>query len=308
MPPRNPHDGRFAPSPTGELHLGSLRTALVAWLFARSAGARFIVRIEDLDPDRVREEHVQGQLDDLRALGIDWDGEPVRQSQRTHLYADALARLEADGLVYRCFCSRREIREAASAQHGPDAALIYPGTCSHLAPAESERRALAGEPFALRLRAQRAHVEIADRLHGTFAAEVDDIVLVRRDGAFAYNLAVVVDDDEQGVGEVVRGDDLLDATPAQAHLYDVLGRERPRWAHVPLVLGPDGSRLAKRDGAVTLRERAERGESPADVLGILARSLGLAEPGEGVTARELVERFDPGALPREPLVIEPART
>jgi glutamyl-tRNA synthetase len=278
----------------------------VAWLFARSAGARFLVRIEDLDPDRVREEFVRSQLDDLRALGLDWDGDPVRQSQRTHLYAAALAGLKAQGLVYRCFCSRREIREAASAQHGPDAALVYPGTCSHLTPEESERRALAGDPFALRLRADNQHVEVADRLHGPFAATVDDIVLVRRDGAFAYNLAVVVDDDAQCIREVVRGDDLLDATPAQAHLYDVLGLDRPSWAHVPLVLGPEGRRLAKRDGAVTLRERAERGETPADVLLSLAGSLGLAEPGERVTARELVGRFDPAALPREPLVIEPA--
>jgi glutamyl-tRNA synthetase len=298
------HDGRYAPSPTGELHLGNLRTALVAWLYARSAGARFLVRIEDLDVGRVRERYVAEQLDDLRAIGLDWDGEPVRQSERTELYAQALCELEAAGRVYRCFCSRREIREAASAQHGPDAQLTYPGTCARVSAAEAESRAAAGEPFALRLRADGAEIEIADRLHGRFAARVDDIVLVRRDGVFAYNLAVVVDDAEQQIGEVVRGDDLLSSTPAQALLCDLLGLERPGWAHVPLVLGPEGKRLAKRDGAVTMSDLATEGIDAAEVTSRLAASLGLAEPGERVTAGELVGRFDPAALPREPLVFE----
>lgn len=296
-------DGRFAPSPTGELHMGNLRTALLAWLFARSQGARFLVRIEDLDEGRVRERYVTEQLDDLRAIGLDWDEPPVRQSERKELYAEALARLERDGLVYPCFCSRREIREAASAQHGEDAELIYPGTCARLAPSEARRRVEAGAEHALRLRAEGVVVTAADRLHGEITRGVDDIVLVRRDGAFAYNLAVVVDDDAQGIGEVVRGDDLLSSTPRQALLYDLLGLARPSWAHVPLILGPDGQRLAKRHGAVTLRDLAQEGTSAAQLVNRLAESLGLAEPGEEVTAAELIARFDPARLPREPWVL-----
>lgn len=296
--------GRYAPSPTGELHLGNLRTALLAWLFARSAGGRLLLRVEDLDVGRVREAYVAEQLDDLRAIGLDWDGEVVRQSRRTALYAGALARLESDGRVFRCFCSRREVREAASAQHGELPEGFYPGTCLALGAAESQRRADAGEEYALRLRAGGAEVTVRDRLHGERTDVVDDLVLRRRDGAFAYNLAVVVDDAEQGVGEVVRGDDLLPSTAGQAHLCDLLGLERPTWAHVPLVLGPDGARLAKRHGAVTLRDLAsDRGWSAADALGWMASSLGMAPPGEPVAAADLVGRFEPGRLPREPTVL-----
>lgn len=295
--------GRYAPSPTGELHLGNLRTALLAWLFARSEGRRFLVRIEDLDTGRVREPFVAQQLEDLRAIGLDWDEDAVRQSGRGELYAAALARLEDQGRVFRCFCSRREVREAASAQHGEVPEAFYPGTCLRLSEAESQGRAEAGEEFALRLRAGGASVGFADRLHGAGREPVDDIVLRRRDGAFAYNLAVVVDDAAQGVGQVVRGDDLLPSTAAQAHLCELLGLERPQWAHVPLVLGPDGARLAKRHGAVTLRDlAAERGWTAADAVSWMARSLGMAEEGERVAARDLIARFDPDALPREPTV------
>ena len=223
--------------------------------------------MEDLDEGRVREELVGAQLDDLRAIGLDWDGEVVRQSQRLELYEEALGRLREQGRVYRCFCSRREVREAASAQHGEAPEGFYPGTCRELSDAESARRADAGEPFALRLRAEGARVTVADRLHGERTDPVDDLVLRRRDGAFAYNLAVVVDDADQGVGEVVRGDDLLPSTAGQAFLCDLLGLERPTWAHVPLVLGPDGSRLAKRHGAVTIadleRGGVDRGRMPS---------------------------------------------
>ena len=293
--------GRYAPSPTGELHLGNLRTALLAWLFARSAGARFLVRVEDLDVGRVREEFVGEQLDDLRSIGLEWDGEVVRQSDRTALYEEALEGLEADGRVFRCFCSRREVREAASAQHGELPEGFYPGTCLALGERESRRRAEAGEDFALRLRADGAEVTVRDRLHGERTDAVDDLVLRRRDGAWAYNLAVVVDDADQAVGEIVRGDDLLPSTAGQAHLCDLLGLERPAWAHVPLVLGPDGSRLAKRHGAVTLRDlEVEHGWDPTDAVGWMAASLGMAAEGERVAALDLVDRFDLDALPREP--------
>lgn len=297
-----PHDGRYAPSPTGDLHLGNLRTALLAWLFARSSGGRFMLRIEDLDVGRVREEFVDRQLADLAALGLDWDGDVVRQSTRAALYADALNRLEGEGRVFRCFCSRREVREAASAQHGEIAEGFYPGTCRRLSASEVEERVSTGEPFALRLRAEGSEMRVVDKLRGERVDVVDDLVLRRRDGAFAYNLAVVVDDAEQGVAEVVRGDDLLPSAAGQALLCDLLGLPRPTWAHVPLVLGPDGARLAKRHGAVTLRDLGEVGWSAADVVAWMATSLGLAEEGEPVGAAELVERFDPGALPSEPTV------
>jgi glutamyl-tRNA synthetase len=299
--------GRYAPSPTGELHLGNLRTALLAWLFARAAGSRFLVRIEDLDPDRVRPEQIGGQLHDLAAIGIDWDGEPVRQSERAPEHAAALERLRDAGLVYRCFCSRREVREADSAQHGEAPEGFYPGTCRDLGEAGSGRRAAAGEEHALRLRAGRAEVSFRDRLHGEVTGVADDVVLRRRDGVVAYNLAAVVDDHDQGVEEVVRGDDLLPATAAQAHLCDLLGISRPGWAHVPLVLGPDGARLAKRHGAVTLTDLREDGLTAADAVVWMARTLELAAPAEQVTAADLVARFDPDRLPAGPTTFTAVR-
>jgi glutamyl-tRNA synthetase len=289
-------DGRFAPSPTGSLHVGNLRTGLLAWLFARSQGARFLVRVEDLDTGRVRAHFETEQLADLRALGLDWDGPVVRQSQRTGLYEAALRRLQALGLVYECWCTRAEIREAASAPHGTLPEGAYPGTCLRLTDAERGRRRAAGRPAALRVRADGARVAFEDRLCGPVEGAVDDFVVRRNDGVFAYNLAVVVDDAEQGIGEVVRGADLLDSTPRQLWLAARLGLPVPRHAHVPLVLGPDGARLAKRHGAVTLADRAALGQSPDDVRAELAASVGLAEPGERPGPAELVARFDPDRL------------
>jgi glutamyl-tRNA synthetase len=294
-------DGRFAPSPTGPLHLGSLRTALVAWLFARSQSARFLVRIEDLDPQRSRPGFERQQLDDLRALGLDWDETPVRQSERMSLYEDALARLEAEGRLYPCFCTRAEIREAASAPHGALPEGSYPGTCRGLSDAERERRRAAGRPFALRVRAGSELVEFDDRLHGRCGVVVDDFVVRRADGVPAYQLAVVVDDAAQGVGEVVRGDDLIDSTPRQILLARLLGLPVPRYAHVPLVFGKDGARMAKRSRPPTL---SDRDEPPASTLAVLAHSLGLALDRVQVRRPdELLAVFDPGRLPREPSVL-----
>jgi glutamyl-tRNA synthetase len=291
-----PPDGRFAPSPTGTLHIGNLRTALLAWLFARSQDARFLMRVEDLDTGRVRERFVDEQLRDLAAIGLDWDGPVVRQSERIALYEDAVEQLRARGLVYECWCTRAEIREAASAPHGDLPEGAYPGTCVRLGEDEREARRASGRPPALRVRADRASVAFEDRLAGMVTGLVDDFVVRRNDGAFAYNLAVVVDDAEQGVGEVVRGADLLDSTPRQLWLGTQLDLPAPRHAHVPLMVGPDGARLAKRHGAVTLADRAELGETPDDVRAMLAASVGLSEPGERLTPAELVERFDPRVL------------
>jgi glutamyl-tRNA synthetase len=285
--------GRYAPSPTGTLHLGNLRTALLAWLYARSQGAPFLLRVEDLDRGRVRARYEVEQLEDLRAIGVDWDGEVVRQSERLDRYAEALDRLDAAGVVYPCWCTRAEIREASSAPHGPLPEGHYPGTCRRLTAAQRAEREAAGRPPALRVDAGAARVAFADRLHGPQEGVVDDFVVRRNDGAYAYNLAVVVDDAEQGIGEVVRGADLLDSTPRQLWLGERLGAVTPRHAHVPLMLGPDGARLAKRHGAVTLADRAALGQSPGDVRRELLASFGL---GDCVTMDELVQAFDPDRI------------
>jgi len=290
--------GRYAPSPTGALHVGNLRTAMLAWLFARSAGSRFLLRVEDLDPADARPEHEAGQLADLAALGLDWDPPVVRQSERRAEHDAAIAELVAAGRTYPCYCTRREIREAAAAPHGPAGA--YPGTCRDLTAAQQREREEAGRPPALRLRAEGEVVTIEDRLAGRVSLAVDDLVLRRNDGIPAYNLAVVVDDADQGVEEVVRGDDLLESTPRQVLVARLLGRPIPTHAHVPLVLGPDGARLAKRHGAVTLADLAAAGVGADDVCSRLAASLGLAEPGEHVSMATLLDRFDPDALPRDP--------
>jgi glutamyl-tRNA synthetase len=285
-------DGRFAPSPTGTLHLGNLRTALLAWLFARSAGSRFLVRMEDLDTGRVRPGLDVAQLEDLAALGIDWDGPVEYQSSRGPLYASALARLRGERRLYECYCTRAEIREAASAAHGPLPEGAYPGTCLRLSASELAERRASGRPPALRVRADGASVAFSDRLLGRVEGVVDDFVVRRGDGAYAYNLAVVVDDAAQGVDLVVRGDDLLPSTPTQVAILRALGHSVPRYAHVPLVVGEDGRRLAKRDGAITLHDLAATGVSLDVVRSALAASIGIAGARESVTARELVDRFD----------------
>ncbi|WP_461188244.1 tRNA glutamyl-Q(34) synthetase GluQRS [Arthrobacter sp. Z4-13] len=285
--------GRFAPSPSGELHVGNLRTAVLAWLFARSSGRKFLLRVEDLD--RARSGAEAEQLRDLAAIGVTWDGEVVRQTARGTLYAAAIARLEAAGLTYECFCTRREIQEAPSAPHAPQGS--YPGTCRNLDPAELEFKR-STRPAAVRLRTDVAEYTVHDVLRGTYTGVVDDFVLRRNDGVTAYNLAVVVDDAQQGIDQVVRGDDLLPSTPRQAFLASLLNIPIPEYAHVPLVVNADGVRLAKRDGAVTLRDLAEAGSSGAAVRDRLLESLGLpAGP-----LQRAMDAFDPAAVPREPWV------
>ncbi|WP_029137112.1 tRNA glutamyl-Q(34) synthetase GluQRS [Nakamurella lactea] len=293
--------GRYAPSPSGDLHLGNLRTALLAWLFARAQGREFLVRIEDLD-ERTRPGAAQRQLDDLASLGLDWDAPPLRQSEHRDRYRAVVDGLADAERSYECYCSRKDILAAPTAPHAPPGA--YPGTCRNLPRTERERRRNEiGRPPSIRLRSDTGSFTVTDGLHGAYTGAVDDFVLERFDGTPAYNLVSVVDDAFQGVGQVVRGDDLLPSTPRQAYLATVLGHPVPAYAHVPLVLNDRRERLAKRDGAVTLAELAGLGRSPADALSMLAHSVGLAEPGEPVSPALLLSRFDPARLPREPWVL-----
>jgi glutamyl-tRNA synthetase len=292
--------GRFAPSPTGSLHLGNLRTALVSWLQVRAEGGDWLVRMEDLDRVTASRAHEAGQLADLAALGMASDLPVVRQSERFDRYEDAISTLRAHGRVYDCFCTRREIREAAHAPHDdlPDGA--YPGTCRGMSRDRREELLAESRRPALRLRADGERFVVADLLAGTYEGGVDDVVLRRNDGVPAYNLAVVVDDGLQGVTHVVRGADLLSSTPRQRLLQDLLHLAAPVYAHVPLVIGPDGERLAKRHGAVTPADLAARGIGADQVVARLGASLGLCAPDERVTAADLVPRFRIEALPRTP--------
>lgn len=294
--------GRYAPSPSGDLHFGNLRTAVLAWLFARQSGRKFYLRVEDIDSERSTPEAAKRQLEDLAAIGIEWDDPVIYQHDRGPAYAEALAALP----TYECYCTRRDIREAASAPHAQPG--MYPGTCRDL---PEELRALRRQALhaegrlpAIRLRAEVDQWTVQDFYRGEYTAPVDDVILQRggrvdqaQAGDWAYNLAVVVDDGFQGVDQVVRGDDLLPSAPAQAYVGHLLGYGKTEYVHVPLVVNADGRRLAKRDGAVTLREMtAERGVEW--VRDALAASL---VAGDAMRFEDLLERFDPLRLPREPL-------
>jgi glutamyl-tRNA synthetase len=287
--------GRFAPSPSADLHIGNLRTAVLAWLFARSTGRRFLVRVDDLD-DRTFTDIANRQLDDLAAIGLTWDDVPEWQTQHTDRYDAAIAELSDRGLLYECYCSRRDIAQAPRAPHAPQGA--YPGTCRDLTDAERERRrAEIGRPPALRRRTEETAHTVRDLLHGDYTGIVDDFVVRRGDGVAAYNLAVVVDDAAQDVDQVVRGDDLLASSPRQAYLAGLLGNPEPTYAHVALVLNSDGKRLAKRDGAVTL---AEIGAKAA--VAQIGSSLGYT----ATTIEQMLTQFSPGELPHEPWIYRPA--
>ena len=288
--------GRFAPSPTGDLHLGSAATALVAWCSARAAGGRFVLRVEDIDGPRVVPGNEARQLDDLRWLGLDWDEgpdvggpyAPYRQSERHPQYEAALAHLERQGLVYRCDCSRAEIARVASAPHPGEDGPRYPGTCRMRPPGPWRR------PPAIRLRVPDRDVTVDDALHGRCTQNVQqavgDFVLKRGDGAYAYQLAVVVDDLDMQITEVVRGYDLLASAPRQALLAELLGGRAPAFCHVPLVVQADGARLAKRARGTAVRDH--RAESPEGLVGRLASMLGLVADSGARSARELLARFD----------------
>jgi glutamyl-tRNA synthetase len=286
--------GRFAPSPSADLHIGNLRTAVLAWLFARSTGRRFLMRVDDLD-DRTFTDIARRQLDDLAAIGLTWDAPAEWQTQHSDRYDAAIAQLADGGLLYECYCSRKDIAQAPRAPHAPQGA--YPGTCRGLTDTERDsRRARLGRPPALRLRTDAITHTVHDLLHGDYTGIVDDFVVRRGDGVPAYNLAVVVDDAAQGIDQVVRGDDLLPSSPRQAYLARLLGHPEPTYAHVALVLNEDGARLAKRDGAVTL---AEIGVQRA--VSQIAESLGW----QATSVDDMLAQFDPAALPRHPWIYQP---
>ena len=295
--------GRYAPSPSGDLHLGNLRTALLAWLFARCAGGQFVLRVEDLDRPRVRQGATQRMLDDLRWLGIDWDEgpdvggpyAPYMQSERQALYIAHLQRLQEAGLLYPCYCSRAEIARAASAPH-EDEGPRYPGTCRDLS--EQQRRELeaAGRRPSLRLRVDDErvitfHDLLAGRQEQHVQKAVGDFIVRRADGIFAYQFAVVVDDALMHITQVVRGADLLASTARQILLYEALGFAVPAFAHVPLLLDSEGKRLSKRLQSEGLEPLRAAGATPAQVVGRLAAGCGLVEEGVAISALELKQRY-----------------
>lgn len=268
--------GRFAPSPSGDLHIGNIRSGLLAYVRARQTGRQFLWRIEDLD--RAKPGAAQSQLEVFADLGVTPDEPPLVQSERLGVYNEALNRLDGQRLVYECYCSRKDIQQAPSAPHSPPGA--YPGTCRDLPESARERHRQRleeqGRSPALRLRSDNAEITVHDRLLGDITAPVDDLVLKRGDGVFAYNLIVIVDDGASGVDEVVRGDDLVTSAPRQAHLAHLLGLPQPSWLHVPLVVNTAGKRLAKRDGAVTYQQLRNLGWTHQDVYAWMGDSLGLA--------------------------------
>ncbi len=293
--------GRYAPSPSGDLHVGNLRTAMLAWLSAHSHGGELRLRIDDLDQRVCEVEHEESQRRDLDALGITFTGSELRQSERTDVYLDAIDSLRHEGLLYGCYCSRREVREAAAAPHVHLPEGAYPGTCRDLT---DEQRAERSEsrPAAWRVRTGNVEVSFDDVNFGEQSELVDEFVIQRNDGVPSYNLATVLDDEEQGVTEVVRGADLLVGTARHVWLREQLGLRQVTHAHVPLVLNSTGERLAKRDGAVTLSDLAAAGVDTDAVRGKLAVSLALAEPGELVTMSDLLARYNASELSLEPTV------
>lgn len=290
--------GRYAPSPTGELHLGNLRTALVAWLQARVMKGVFVMRMEDLDVSRNRAGCAERILHDLWRLGLDWDEGPDRggslgpysQLDRDDVYRAAFDRLNAAGRIFPCFCSRKDIREAASAPHG--AAVVYPGTCRAAGPSRSALPDGNGLAPAWRFIVDDDWTCFHDCLQGVFhqqpGREVGDFVIKRRDEVFAYQLAVVVDDAAMGVTDVVRGDDLIDSTPRQIALQEALDLPTPRYWHVPVLRDARGERLSKRNGAASLDEYCAAGGSPESLIGQFARELSLRDTSEPLSAAELL--------------------
>jgi glutamyl-tRNA synthetase len=305
--------GRLAPSPTGAQHVGNARTYLLAWLSARSRGGRLLLRVEDIDSPRTRPGAAAQALEDLRWLGLGWDGEPVVQTARLALYEQALASLRARELVYPCTCTRSDVERAASAPHLDHEPPAYPGACAGRRAADAAGLAQAGRAFCWRFRApppgsDKGVPAFVDGFRGPVPADPaagGDFVVWKAARTPAYQLAVVVDDADMGVTEVVRGDDLVPSTPRQLSLYEALGRAAPRFAHVPLVTGPDGRRLAKRHGDTRLATLREMGVRPGMLLGLLAWSCGWVDRVREVTPAELLPLYDLRSVPPGPFVLTP---
>ena len=296
--------GRFAPSPSGRMHLGNALSAMLAWLSAKRQGGEILLRIEDLDPARSKAEYARGIMDDFRWLGLLWDRRATDQSRRGEAYAAALCQLEQMNLIYPCYCSRDQLH-AASAPHASDGRVIYAGTCRNLTP---EQRATMTKKPSLRIRLSDREISFRDGLQGNVTMnlqrEFGDIILRRADGVAAYQLAVVVDDGTEGVTEVVRGRDLLSSTPVQLYLYELLGLTPPRFYHVPMLLAPDGRRLSKRDRDLDfgyLRQHF----SPEEIIGLLGHLAGLMESWEPVSARELACDFSWSRVKQSDIILDP---
>ena len=301
--------GRFAPTPSGRMHLGNLLAALLAWLDVRSAGGKLVLRIEDLDTQRTSREFAAQLMDDLRWLGLDWDEGGLEQSYmqscRTACYEEAFHTLEEQGLIYPCYCSRTE-RMAASAPHRDDGAVVYSGKCFHLTAAERAGLERQGRRPAWRVRCPDLEVALEDGNCGPYAENLardcGDFIVRRSDGVFAYQLAVVVDDALMGVNHVVRGRDLLCSAPRQAWLHRVLGYEPPRFFHTPLLLAPDGRRLAKRDRDLDMGALRER-YTPEELAGLLAFYAGLLDSPQSAQAAELIPLFSWAKVPKNDVVV-----
>ena len=294
--------GRFAPSPTGRMHLGNVFSALLSWLSARSRGGKWLLRIEDIDPARSRQEYADLLMDDLQWLGLWWDGQPVYQSRRSDIYEHYYRLLQAKGLTYPCYCTRADLL-ATQAPHESDGRVVYPGTCRHLPPQVGEQRGAA----ATRLIVPDEDMTFTDGHYGehcvNLAHQVGDFIIRRKDGAWAYQLAVVVDDALTGVTEVVRGSDLLLSSPQQIYVARLLGFPEPRFCHLPLLSNRQGQRLSKRDKSMDMASLRQR-FTPEDIIGRLAFLAGLLPQPQPTTAEALLPLFRWDKVPLSPIVID----
>lgn len=299
--------GRLAPSPSGEMHLGNAFAALLAWLSARSQGGQILLRLEDLDLPRCPARFSQGVMEDFCWLGLDWDNDPVYQSQRFRYYEDCLARLDAKALLYPCYCTRRELHAAPTEASAPHAAApVYPGRCRELTQAQRMELEAQGRRASLRLAVPDRVYSLTDRHLGPYAAnlarEVGDFILRRSDGLYAYQLAVVADDAAMGITEVVRGRDLLSSTPQQLYLQEVLDFPHPSYCHLPLLLAPDGRRLSKREGDLSLRALSKRYRSQ-EIVGLLAHWAGLLDTPRPVDPGDLIPEFSWEQVPQQDIAV-----